>query len=187
MSQVLQLRHAPERNRIEAAPAAKPAAVRERQFYFVLLPNFTMIAFAMAIEPLRIANRMAGKQAYRWSLISLDGLAAAASNGIRLNVDVARMLARVRGVSGIMFYLRPLMSAFMTATSTPDRLARPPKIGIGALDRRLRWRTPISDATLRHPLGSSRVLQRLPRRKSADLFEVDGNCYTCAGAPLHST
>ena len=49
MSQVLQLRHAPERNRIEAAAAAaKPAAVRERQFYFVLLPNFTMIAFAMA-------------------------------------------------------------------------------------------------------------------------------------------
>ena len=52
---------------------AKPAATRERHFYFVLIPNFTMIAFATAIEPLRIANRMSGQQAYRWSLVSLDG------------------------------------------------------------------------------------------------------------------
>ena len=51
----------------------KPEGTRERLFQFVLVPNFTMIAFAMAVEPLRIANRMAGRQAYRWSLVSLDG------------------------------------------------------------------------------------------------------------------
>ena len=84
MVQVLQMRHGQEANRTGSAPASpRPEAVRERHFYFVLLPNFTMIAFAMAIEPLRIANRMAGKQAYRWSLISLDGTPAVASNGIR--------------------------------------------------------------------------------------------------------
>ncbi len=41
----------------------KPDLERVRHFYFVLIPNFTMIAFATAIEPLRIANRMSGKQA----------------------------------------------------------------------------------------------------------------------------
>src|SRR5262245_56166995 len=96
MTQVLQMRHGPEPNRTGSAAAPKAEASRERHFYFVLLPNFTMIAFAMAIEPLRIANRMAGKSAYRWSLVSLDGLPAVASNGIKLNVDMGLKEARER-------------------------------------------------------------------------------------------
>lgn len=101
MAQLVQMRHDREPNRTAATQAAGAArtpspAVRERHFYFVLLPNFTMIAFAMAIEPLRIANRMSGKQAYRWSLVSLDGLPAQASNGIRLNVDMSLKDARER-------------------------------------------------------------------------------------------
>jgi transcriptional regulator GlxA family with amidase domain len=51
----------------------KPDPVREKHFLFVLIPNFTMLAFATAVEPLRIANRMAGRPVYRWSLVSLDG------------------------------------------------------------------------------------------------------------------
>jgi hypothetical protein len=38
-------------------PGTKP-----RRFVFVLLDNFTMLCFACAIEPLRIANRMSGKR-----------------------------------------------------------------------------------------------------------------------------
>ena len=34
-----------------------------------------MMAFASAVEPLRLANRMAGKELYRWHLASQDGKA----------------------------------------------------------------------------------------------------------------
>jgi len=37
---------------------------RPRRFVFLLLDRFTMLSFAGAIEPLRIANRVAGKPIY---------------------------------------------------------------------------------------------------------------------------
>src|SRR5688572_28659934 len=98
--QLLQIRHRREPDKTGAEGNLKADATRERHFYFVLIPNFTMIAFATAIEPLRIANRMAGKRAYRWSLVSLDGEPATASNGIKLIVDMPLKEARERVRSG---------------------------------------------------------------------------------------
>ena len=54
---------------------------------FVLMPRFTMIAFTSAIEPLRLASRIAGKTLYSWKLASIDGKAVTASNGIPLQPD----------------------------------------------------------------------------------------------------
>lgn len=56
---------------------------------FVLVPKFSMIAFSSAIEPLRIANRLYGADLYRWIVLSPDGQAVRASNGIAVNVDAA--------------------------------------------------------------------------------------------------
>jgi len=55
-------------------------------FAFLLLPGFSMIGLMSAIEPLRVANRFRG-ELYRWRLLSLDGEAVAASNGMSLNVE----------------------------------------------------------------------------------------------------
>ena len=52
-----------------------------------LAPQFPMIAFASAIEPLRQANRLSGRTLYEWRLVSIDGEPVAASNGIRIFVD----------------------------------------------------------------------------------------------------
>ena len=41
-----------------------------RNFVFVVLNDFSLIAFANAIEPLRLANRMAGKELYTWTVSS---------------------------------------------------------------------------------------------------------------------
>lgn len=46
----------------------------------VLLPEFTMMPVTAAIEPLRLANRFAEKELYRWTMHSVDGQAVAASN-----------------------------------------------------------------------------------------------------------
>jgi AraC family carnitine catabolism transcriptional activator len=56
--------------------------------WFLLLPGFSMMGLMSAIEPLRVANRFRG-ELYRWRLLSPDGAAVAASNGMSLNVDGA--------------------------------------------------------------------------------------------------
>ena len=51
-----------------------------RRFVFVLLDKFTMISFAGAIEPLRLANRVSGEPLYSWSLCG-EGTEKTCSNG----------------------------------------------------------------------------------------------------------
>ena len=53
-----------------------------KRYGFLLLPNFTMMAFAAAIEPLRVANRVAEQTLYEFPLFTLDGEPAIASNGV---------------------------------------------------------------------------------------------------------
>ncbi len=48
----------------------------------ILVPEFTMMPVTSVIEPLRLANRLADKQLYKWTLHSLDGQPVAASSGI---------------------------------------------------------------------------------------------------------
>jgi len=45
------------------------------------------MAFASAIEPLRVANRMSGQDIYHWTLHSEDGHRAVCSNGAAVAVD----------------------------------------------------------------------------------------------------
>ncbi len=66
----------------------------EQQFYsevkrlaFVLLPNYSLMPYVSLIEPLRIANRVAGKALYEWGTYSLDGQPVAASIGLTTSVD----------------------------------------------------------------------------------------------------
>lgn len=51
---------------------------------FLLTEGMAMMLLAGAIEPLRSANRLLGREVYRWSLASLDGESVAMSNGIVL-------------------------------------------------------------------------------------------------------
>jgi transcriptional regulator GlxA family with amidase domain len=59
-----------------------------RRFVFLLLDRFTMLAFASAIEPLRIANRVAGKTLYSWVLAGENGREATCSNGASFRLDI---------------------------------------------------------------------------------------------------
>lgn len=58
-----------------------------KRFVFVLLDQFTMLCFASAVEALRIANRMSGKELYAWTLIGEDGEYAQCSAGIWFRLD----------------------------------------------------------------------------------------------------
>ena len=58
-----------------------------RRFVFVLLDKFTMISFAGAIEPLRIANRVSGAALYAWVLCG-EGKEASCSNGATFRLEL---------------------------------------------------------------------------------------------------
>ena len=70
-----------------AAPMPSTRSARPERFVFLLLDSFTMIAFASAIEPLRIANRMAGRTLYEWRVVSESGGPVTASNGVPVACD----------------------------------------------------------------------------------------------------
>ncbi len=60
---------------------------KPRRFVFVLLENFTLLSFASAVECLRIANRMAERQAYSWQILGEGGETVASSSGAAFAMD----------------------------------------------------------------------------------------------------
>ncbi len=164
----------------------------KRSIVFFLVPDFTMVAFATAIEPLRIANRMLGFEAYRWRLASADGRPVRASNAVECAVDTSldderRKLAgpdrpsMVVVCSGVNVETYSNRSVFAWLREEYNR-----GVAIGGL------------CTGAHVLASAGLLsnrrcaihwenlpgfsEKYPKANVfADLFEVDQNIYTCAG------
>ncbi len=63
------------------------AETRPREFVFLLSPEFSMMAFAAAVEPLRQANRVTRRPLYRWQLVSETGAPVRCSNGTEILVN----------------------------------------------------------------------------------------------------
>ncbi|WP_098411071.1 GlxA family transcriptional regulator [Thioclava sp. ES.031] len=61
---------------------------RQRSVVFMLLDRFTMMAFASAIEPLRLANQVSGRTLYTWKLASESGADVTCSNGTTFRTDI---------------------------------------------------------------------------------------------------
>jgi transcriptional regulator GlxA family with amidase domain len=57
------------------------------RFGFLLINHFTLISMSSAIEPLRMANRLCGREVYKWRTLSETGAAVTASDGVSINVD----------------------------------------------------------------------------------------------------
>ena len=85
---------------VELSPVAH-AGIRRRtnqqviRYGFLPVPDFTLVAFANAIEPLRMANRISGQLLYTHPVFTLDGRSALASNGLTVGpsskIDAAPM------------------------------------------------------------------------------------------------
>ncbi len=58
-----------------------------RQVAFLLVDKFSMFSLAAAIDTMRSANRLLGRDVYGWTTVSPDGDAVMASNGLPLKVD----------------------------------------------------------------------------------------------------
>ena len=168
------------------------SVARSRTITFFLAPNFSLIAFASAIEPLRLANRHLGYSYYNWRLISLDGQPTKASNGVEVTVDgdLDQEKRRVHGedrpdmvfvCSGLKverFDSKPLhawLRQLSRGTATVGALCTGAWIlaRAGLLNGKrcaIHWE---------HLPGFSEAFPEVD--VYADLFEVDRNIYTCAG------
>ncbi|MGH6610264.1 MAG: GlxA family transcriptional regulator [Burkholderiaceae bacterium] len=163
-------------------PAASPYRVG-----FLLFPDFPMMAFAAAIEPLRAANRLSDAQLFDWHLVSPDSGAVRASNGIEIAVGSAigsepdlqldMLLAcsgnrdAGSGDSAVAKWLRALSRAGVRLGGIS--LGAYVLAYAGLLDGRrcaLHWES------------LAAFSERFPRiRTTTDIFVIDGDRYTCAG------
>lgn len=57
-----------------------------KHFAFLVVDQFSILCLLAAMDPLRSANRMAGEEYYRWSLISVDGEPVQSSIGMKVDV-----------------------------------------------------------------------------------------------------
>lgn len=157
---------------------------------FFMVPSFSMIAFASAIEPLRLANRLSDKALYEWMLISSDGGPVTASNGISVNPHVA--MSEIDGAGKPEVPTLILVSGVGAEVyDEPDTFA-----WLRRLDRRGADIGAL--CTGAHVLARAGLLEgrvctlhweNIPSFRETypdievtdDLFEIDGNRFTCSG------
>jgi transcriptional regulator GlxA family with amidase domain len=165
-------------------------AIRKTHYAFLTLPNYSLIALANAIEPLRMANLLTGQNAYECSIVTLDGLPVLASNGLQLTPTVALdQLSRVDiyFVCGGVNVKNAVSPALIAALK---RLAGQ-RASLGALctGGYALARAGVLDqynATI-HWENLSALREEFPRVALSDqLFTIDRDRYTCSGgvAPL---
>ena len=63
------------------------ATGQPKRYVFVLLDKFTLLCFSAAMESLRIANRMAGRELYTWTVVGEGGETVSCSAGTVFQLD----------------------------------------------------------------------------------------------------
>ncbi len=66
---------------------ARHSGEARQRFAFLLLPQFSMLAFSSAVEPLRAANRLSGEALYDWRILTPDGRPIHSSSRMHLLPD----------------------------------------------------------------------------------------------------
>ncbi|MFC6487296.1 GlxA family transcriptional regulator [Nitratireductor sp. GCM10026969] len=164
----------------------------KRSLVFFLVPDFTLVAFATALEPLRAANRMAGYQAYTWRLASVDGKPVRASNGVEVAVTSSlsderqKMTGRERPTmvvvcSGLNVDAYVNKSVFAWLREEYNRGVALGGLCTGAQILAAAGLLANKRCAI-HWENLPGFAEKYPKANVfADLFEVDSNIYTCAG------
>jgi AraC family transcriptional regulator, glycine betaine-responsive activator len=167
-----------------------PAVLRKCRYAFLTLPNYSLIAVANALEPLRMANRVVGREVYEWSIISMDGEAVEASSGLNLSPTGA---LKKMGTADIVFVCGGInvRDAVSPALLSALRRLADRRVPLGALctGGYALARAGLLDnfrATI-HWENLSALREEFPRVRISDqLFTIDRDRFTCSGgtAPL---
>jgi AraC family carnitine catabolism transcriptional activator len=155
------------------------------RFGFLLVRLFPMYVVVLATEALRLANKYAGRRVFDWQILSEDGQAVEASNGIALDCDAAL------GDAPELAYAFIVAGDDQARTVTPQMrrwLVRAGGKGtvLGAIDSGvflLAEARLIRDRTVTvHPGAAAAFREQFPEINVQDRpVMVDGSIITCAG------
>ncbi len=159
--------------------------VKTDHFGFLLIPNYSMLAFTSAVEPLRMANRATQQPLYKWTIYTLDGNPVKASNGLEVasdqSIDKAGDMSKFFVCGGVDIadsWSKPLQFALRKIANR--------NITVGALctGSYLLARAGLLDGykcTI-HWENIASMREEFPKaRFSDDLFCIDRDRITCAG------
>ncbi len=156
-----------------------------RTISFLLADKFGMFSFAAAVDAMRIANRISGRDFYKWHTVTVTGDLVSGSNGIALKPD--HSLATLPS-SDILFVCA---SGFLDLPDKPKILS-----AIRAQGRRGAGLGGIVLGTILlaeagqldgyrctlHWENRAAFLDRFPNVEcTGNVFEIDRKRYTCAG------
>lgn len=164
---------------------------KKNKIAFLLLDNFSMMAFSSMVEPMRAVNSLMSEDVFDWTLHSVDGEPVRASNNINLVVESNMadfhspdMIVLCGGNDIQNIDHKPIGKALWPYTKT-DKVtitgictAAYTMAKIGLLDRyrcTIHWE---NIASFREEMPSLLVTN--------NLYEIDGNRITCSGgtAPI---
>ncbi|HEX9789723.1 MAG TPA: GlxA family transcriptional regulator [Kiloniellales bacterium] len=151
----------------------------------ILIPNFSMIAFTAAVEPLRLANRTSGRSLYEWHLFSVDGRPVTASNGISLTAEGDLDKATAMPVVAICSGVEVQKNTNKAVISWLRRVARKgAEVGALCTGSHILACAGLLDGyrcTI-HWENLAAFVEDFPEIEiTSELFEIDRNRFTCAG------
>lgn len=161
-----------------------------QQVAFLLIPDFSLMAFTSSVEPLRAANRESGRELYSWTILSADGGDVTASNGavIRPGASVHEDFA-----ADVLFVCGGIRASRFRDERTFRRLRALSRLGM-AMGGVCTGPLVLARAELLngyrctiHWENVSAFVEMFPQLKiTATLYEIDRDRYTCSGgtAPL---
>jgi len=165
-------------------------AATTARYAFLTLPRYSMIALTNAVEPLRMANMLAGRPVYEWCIATLNGTPTLASNGLQLTPTVA--LDSLKSVD-VLFVCGGIDVQTVVSADVVSALRRfaERRVPLGALctGGYALAKAGLLDkyrATI-HWENLSALREEFPRILLNDqLFTIDRDRYTCSGgiAPL---
>ena len=152
---------------------------------FLLVPNFSMLAFASAIEPLRSANRMSDIALFEWIIATEDGNPVLASNGVEVatNGDLQDLVGcRMVFVIGGIDIRNHARRSVLNALRMVER--RGAAVGAICTGTYLLAKAGLLEGrrcTI-HWENADGLMEEFPDLEvTTDLFEIDGDRVTCAG------
>ena len=154
---------------------------------FFLVPNFPMLAFSAAIEALRVANWVSGRNLYEWTLISEDGAPVSPSSGIAITphtamaeIDRFPIMLVCAGIGGNKYRNKRVFAWLRRLARNRTMMGG---IGTGAYALARAGLLDGYRCTV-HWEEFENFAREFPQlRLTADLFEVDRDRLTCPGGP----
>ena len=156
------------------------------RYGFLIVPGFSLIAYAAAIDTLRLANRVSGKSLYEWETLSVDGSTVTASNGLEVTpikaaTNLTTAYAALFVCGGVKIHLTWSQSMGECLRTLSKR-----KIALGSLcnGTYLLAKSGVMDGyrcTI-HWERLASMREEFPKLQlTDDIYEIDRDRFTCAG------